>query len=159
MLFRSTERALAGGAPRVLRPRIVVYGVLLLAGLAGIIYGISQRVPVALDVIRDRNALFRETDDGLIENVYKLKILNKDEREHRYRLSASGVEGLTLLMDEADIRIPAGQVHDVAARLQADPARLARRSSDVTFRVQALGHPLIAASERARFLGPAGTPR
>lgn len=155
----TTERALAGGAPRVLRPRIVVYGVLLLAGLAGIIYGISQRVPVALDVIRDRNALFRETDDGLIENVYKLKILNKDEREHRYRLSASGVEGLMLLVDEVDIRIAAGQVHDVAARLRADRSRLLHPSSDVTFRVQALGQPHIAASERARFLGPTGTLR
>ena len=69
------------------------------------------------------------------------------------------VEGLVLLVDEADIRIAAGQVHDVAARLQADPSRLAHRSNDVTFRVQALDHPHIAASERARFLGPEGTLR
>ena len=42
-------------------------------------YTLSQRVPLGLDVIRDRKALFRERA-GRIENVYTLKVLNMDER-------------------------------------------------------------------------------
>jgi cytochrome c oxidase accessory protein FixG len=83
----ATLNSLKGKPSRVLRPRTLVYGVLLLSLAGGLLYSLSQRVPLGLDVIRDRNQLFRETEDGHIENVYTLKLINMDERPHRYRLN------------------------------------------------------------------------
>ena len=37
------------------------------------------RKPVVMDIVRDRGALFRETDEGLIENTYTLKVINKSQ--------------------------------------------------------------------------------
>jgi polyferredoxin len=54
------------------------------------------RTPLKLDVIRDRGSMGREVEDGIIENVYRLQIINTDERGHRYRISASGIDGLTV---------------------------------------------------------------
>src|SRR5690606_28161943 len=69
----TTQTALAGVATRILRPRVLVYGAILVAALVAVLFGLVNRDPVGLDVIRDRNALYRETSDGWIENVYTLK--------------------------------------------------------------------------------------
>ena len=63
-----------------------MYTLLLVALSAGLVYAISQRMPLELDIIRDRNSLYRETNDGLVENVYTLKVINMDEKAHRYSL-------------------------------------------------------------------------
>lgn len=86
----TTERALAGGSTRLLRPRILVYATLLLALLTGVLWSISDRVPLRAELIRDRNALYRELADGTIENVYTLKLINMDDRPHRYTLEVQG---------------------------------------------------------------------
>ena len=66
----------------------------LMATIATIVgLSLANRVPLELDVLRDRNAPFREARGGLIENVYRLKILNMDQRAHAYVLSASGPAG------------------------------------------------------------------
>ena len=48
-----------------------------MAGL--LIIELFGRIPLEVDIIRDRNSLYRETNEGLIENVYTLKILNKSQ--------------------------------------------------------------------------------
>jgi polyferredoxin len=47
-------------------------------------------LPLRADLIRDRNALYREVPGGLIENVYTMKITNMDAVPHRYTLEVVG---------------------------------------------------------------------
>ena len=115
---------------------------------------ISQRVPLDLDVIRDRNTLYRETRDGLIENVYTLKILNMDSKPHRYRLWAEGIDGVKLVSDQPDIEVEAGTVSQLVVRLQADEFNLEKRSVTVRFHLQAEDSNHLKAVEEARFVGP-----
>ena len=82
----TTEHALHGGVTHVLRFRTFVYAGLLLLITAGLLYSISQRVPLEMDIIRDRNALFRDTGDGNIENIYTLKVINMDAKPHELSL-------------------------------------------------------------------------
>jgi polyferredoxin len=70
---------------RVLRPRIVMYGALLLALIAAWTWGVTTRSPLIVEVLRDRNALYRETAQG-VENSYSLKLVNKTDAEARYRI-------------------------------------------------------------------------
>ena len=150
----TTENSALGKKQHIIRPRILVYAAILLVLCGLLVTNILQRVPLDLDVIRDRNTLYRETRDGLIENVYTLKILNMDSRAHRYSLSADGIDGLKLVTDQPDIEVPAGTVSQLVVRLQADEFNLENRSSEVRFHLQAEDSNHLTVSEEARFLGP-----
>jgi cytochrome c oxidase accessory protein FixG len=150
----TTQNALEGRPARLLRPRVLIYGGLLLAIAAALAWSIAVRSPIGLDVIRDRNQLFRESGDGRIENVYMLKIINMDRIEHEFALSATGIEGLELVLDAERVRAGPGEVIDLPVRLRAEEDALSQRSTPVRFTLQAATGEL-SVTEEARFLGPA----
>ena len=132
----TTQNAIEGISTRVLRPRVVVYFLILVSITVALFYNMSQRVPLELGVIRDRNALYRTTDDGMIENIYTLKIANMDTVPHTYKISIDSSFHAKLIMREKHIRVPAGQSGEIPARIQADPAELKSLSEDVQFTIQ-----------------------
>ncbi|HKK22264.1 MAG TPA: cytochrome c oxidase accessory protein CcoG, partial [Pseudohaliea sp.] len=115
----STQHAIDGKETRVLRPRVIVYGILLAILMGALIYALSQRSPLTVDIIRDRNALYREVGDGFIENSYQLKLINKTDSAHRYDIDVSGIEGARVEVPTGAIRIPSGEVLGVAVIVQA----------------------------------------
>jgi cytochrome c oxidase accessory protein FixG len=143
-----------GQVRRIWRPRVLVYTTILGAIAVALIIAVLMRVPLALDVIRDRNTLFRETPEGLIENVYTLKILNMDTHSHSFTLRAEGIEDLKLERDVDRIVAGPGEVVEVPVRLQAEEDEIEHRSSHVHFILQAEDDPQLRVSEEARFLGP-----
>ncbi|HEY6241084.1 MAG TPA: cytochrome c oxidase accessory protein CcoG, partial [Burkholderiales bacterium] len=108
----ATENALrrrwnfAGMLRRVGRPRVLVYSAILSAVTLGAALSLALRVPLKVDVIRDRASLSREVGGGTIENVYRLQIMNTEETPHRYRISASGIPTLAVAGDEV-FEVPA----------------------------------------------------
>jgi polyferredoxin len=150
----TTQNAIEGKPSHILRPRIVIYALILLTIFSLFVYSFSQRTSLGLDVIRDRNRLYRETSDGLIENVYILKILNMDDAAHEYELSVRGVEGLQLRVDTDTIRVESGEVAELPVSLRVDESALEARSSEITFELMATDDPALAVEEEARFLGP-----
>ncbi|GAB3096185.1 4Fe-4S dicluster domain-containing protein [Lysobacter terrae] len=88
----TTQNALDGRKTRVLRPRVFIYGGLLLALLAAFAWGVATRTPLIAEILRDRNALYRETADG-IENGYTLKLVNKTERVQQYGIALRAEDG------------------------------------------------------------------
>ena len=150
----TTENALEGKPSRILRPRVLAYGGLLAAIAAALVISVLLRIPLDVDVVRDRNTLYRETNEGLVENVYTLRILNMDNLAHSYQLTADGIDGLRMHSDVERVTVESGQVRELVVRLQADPVNLRERSSHVRFRVQAEDSTRLVATEEARFLGP-----
>ncbi|HJX18409.1 MAG TPA: FixG Ig-like domain-containing protein, partial [Acidiferrobacterales bacterium] len=150
----TTENALEGKPSRILRPRVLAYGALLAAIAAALVVSVLLRIPLDVDVVRDRNTLYRETNEGLVENVYTLRILNMDNSAHTYQLTAEGIDGLRMHSDVERVTVESGQVRELVVRLQADPVNLRERSSHVRFRVQAEDSTRLVATEEARFLGP-----
>ena len=114
----TTEHASTGQKSRLLRPRPIIYALLLLALLSGFAFTLLNRTPLILDVLRDRNALYRELPDSLIENVYTLKIVNMDNEDHTYTLTPHGLPGIRLTTDYATLTVPAGQILAVPTRIQ-----------------------------------------
>ena len=150
----TTENILSGGKTQILRPRIIVYGLILIGITLSTFYTIINRTPLALDVIRDRNTLFRETNEGLIENVYTLKIMNMDKQPHEYKVSVSGIEGISMRMDAKNIHADSGEIIEVPVRAQIDPETLKARSSEIEFKLIAIDNEILHVSEQARFVGP-----
>ena len=150
----TTENTLQGQQAHVFRPRIIVYALILVGITIGAFYAILNRTPLALDVIRDRNTLYRETNDGLIENVYIMKVMNMDKQAHSYSLSVSGIEGIALKMDALGINAESGEIIEIPVRVQIDSESIANRSSEIEFSLVADDVPDLRVTEEARFIGP-----
>jgi polyferredoxin len=108
---------------------------------------------IDLDIIRDRNQLYRETV-GLIENIYTLKLINKDDETHEFNLHVDGVKDLILLVDKEEIVVSGASVADLPVRVRADEENLKQRSSVIYFTLTAKDNVELSAKEEAKFLGP-----
>lgn len=149
----TTQHALEHQPTRVLRPRIVIYAALLTVLAGGWVTALAMRKPLALDVIRDRNALYRVLDDGRVENVYDLKIMNKAEGVHRFRVSVTGTGHLELDPDPARFLVRGGEVLPAAIRVRR-AAYEPLGSETIEFRVEDLEDHSLHASTSARFIAP-----
>lgn len=153
----TTENVVKGKYPdsgilkHVLRPRTIIYTVLLALLSGAFVYSLATRVPLRVDVIRDRVALSKETDEGLIENVYRLQIINKDGQPHRYTLQAQGIDGLQVVTAGREIAAAPLQTIDIPVSLIADPVELKGRSIEVTFTIQAIDDPHIRDEVATKF--------
>jgi len=150
----TTQNRIDGKTTHMLRPRIVVYASLLVLISLALVYSIATRIPLELDIIRDRNALYRETVDGLVENIYTLKLINMDTEDHSYNLRIDGLKDMTFIKPKAEIKIKSGEVINLAVRIQIDPINLNKTSSIVNFYLKSIDQPDLAVTEKARFIGP-----
>ncbi|MCC7122215.1 MAG: cytochrome c oxidase accessory protein CcoG [Gammaproteobacteria bacterium] len=150
----TTQHELEGGKTHVFRPRILVYGAILIALCTLFAWRLSQRVPVGLDVLHDRNQLYREAA-GKIENVYLLKVINKDDATHRYTLQVEGIDGIALAEPGIVIEAASGAVVNVPLAVRAAESALPSSSTPVRFRITAEHDPALSVSAEAKFLGPA----
>jgi cytochrome c oxidase accessory protein FixG len=126
----TTENALIGKRVRVLRPRTLLYAVVLVALFAGFLWSVTHRNMLLAEIIRDRNAMWRPGPAGSIENSYTIKLVNKNDRELELKVHVDATSGL-VLVGENDIEIDAGAVASIPLTLRA-PAGLMRGRHDVT---------------------------
>jgi cytochrome c oxidase accessory protein FixG len=121
----TTENALSGKLhgsavwKRVFRPRTMIYGSLLVAVIGFVAGSLVVRSPLKVDVIRDRGALAREAAPGVIENVYRLQVMNTDETPRRYTIAAAGLPGIRVVGVEQPVSVGAASTRLLALRLQA----------------------------------------
>ena len=152
----TTQNAVEGKPSKALRPRTLIYAALLAVLTAVWSWGITQRPAVSMDVLRDRNALYRVEAGGRIENVYTLRVLNRSEVDRRYRIEADGIAGLTL-QGEPAITLRSGEVGSIPLTLSAPSDTVAGRH-DVHISVVAEDDPNVVAVAESRFFGPMNGP-
>ena len=148
-----TQNGLEGKPRHVIRPRTIVYATLLLALSAGLVYTITHRNVVGVDVLRDRNALYRERPDGSIENVYNVKILNKDSDAHEFRITGTGLPGLIVDYVGPTVWVGPGEVQGVPVRIRVAEDSL-EGGADIEVAIQATDRPELRAGGKARFIAP-----
>jgi cytochrome c oxidase accessory protein FixG len=148
----TTEHNLSGEKTRVVRPRILVYAILLLALISGVVWSINHRVLLRAELLRDRNALYRELPGDLIENVYTLKLINMDSRPHKYKVEVVDNNDITLFISP-EPELQPEQVGNFIVRMQA-PESAGRGSTKVDVRFSTMEEPVIERTVSARFLMP-----
>jgi cytochrome c oxidase accessory protein FixG len=171
----STENAMAEAGPQaiqwrkvLLRPRVILYALLLSTLFAATATGLVLRKPLLLDVLRDRNALYRVLNAGEIENSYSLKITNKASVARNFVLELRGPAELALV-SAVQIAVPARSTvtHPVtvhayplqsadasqtrAASLTAVPRRIA-----ITFALRASDDARVSRVIESAFFTPIG---
>jgi polyferredoxin len=151
----TTENRLAGLTTGILRPRLFIYAALIVGMLVAVGWGLINRNVIALDVIRDRSSLFRDSGDGNIENLFRLRIMNKDDTAHVFQVDIVGLEGATIDMDSAIPPVESGTIHDHIIRIKIDPANLnGVRSTEFQIKLKASDDDSLSVSEDSVYLGP-----
>jgi polyferredoxin len=111
---------------RVLRPRVLIYTAVLVVICTLFAVSVAVRDPFRVDVVRDRSTLARIVDEGRIENVYRLQLMNATEHPQRYRVGVSGLAGAALA-DAAELELQASEARwlTVAVRVAPETAAAA----------------------------------
>jgi cytochrome c oxidase accessory protein FixG len=153
----STENALryrwkfAGMLKRTLRPRVIVYTAILWAVILGAAAALWLRVPLKVDVIRDRGNLARQVGGGMVENVYRLQIMNASESPRVFHVQVSGLPTLQVA-GESLFPVEGAGTRMVPVRLRIDGDAARAGSHRIEFEVGAVGDARVAVRERSVFL-------
>ena len=137
----------------VFRPRTLVYSGILVVILGAFFTALWLRVPLKMDVIRDRGAMARVVEDGIVENVYTLRIMNTQEQFHRYALSVTGIDGIEIA-SERIAEMPGATTKSFAVRVRVPAGNGSKGSNKIEFSAKAINHNNIAVREKATFLVP-----
>lgn len=122
----ATQNGIAGGWTRaqmfrrVLRPRVLIYTAILVGIVVAFGASLMLRSPFRVDVVRDRGALARLVEDGRIENVYRLQVMNATEAPQRYRIEVEGLAGV-VLGSPAEVQVAATESRWVPVSVQIPP--------------------------------------
>lgn len=148
----ASESGLAGKPKPLLRPRTVGYGAVLVTVATLLATGLVMRVPLAVDVIRDRARLYREVSGGVIENVYTLKIMNKSQHAHDYRVRVE--DGFTLVAPD-QVTVQPGELKNVPVQVRLDREHITSVSMTVPFVIESVTDPEVQVRQDGGFLAPA----
>jgi len=137
----------------IVRPRVVIYTSILLLIIIGFVWGLATKPSLRVDIIRDRASLAREVDDGLIENVYRLQIMNVSENPQKYVLAVDGLEGISL--DGAtsiDVAPATTQAMTIQVRAPAEAGK--KGSNPIYLDVKSTTDEKISVNEKTTFIQP-----
>ena len=140
--------------PMYKRPRVIIYGLILLLALSGIIYGFTTLSPTEFKVIHDRAPLFVRLSDGSIQNKYTLKLLNKTQQPITVRYQISGLEGASLHGMDEEVMIEPGRVIPVTALVRAPESAIEDGLAPIAFSAEVLEQPQLNTTYESMFMGP-----
>lgn len=136
----------------VLRPRTLIYTGILWAIIGALVVSVATRVPLKVDVIRDRRALAREVEGDRVENVYRLQVMNTSEQRHAYRVATEGLDGLQVASDPA-FEVEASATRSIVVRLQAPRDAIPPGSNRIALGIRSTDDAAIGVTEKTVFFG------
>ena len=131
----TTEHELDGKKVHLVRSKLIGYAAVLMIMSTMLVLEIINRVPLSLDIIRDRTELAKENFNGEIENVFTLKILNMSQTDNTYKLSVNGIEN-TQWHGKQEVLVKAATVYTLPISISVDPYELKSYMTDITFTVE-----------------------
>jgi cytochrome c oxidase accessory protein FixG len=150
MKFRWTSAQILRHA---FRPRVLIYSAILLTIVAVFFATLLTRTPLKMDVIRDRGSLGREVEDGMIENVYRLQIMNTDEAPHRYKLTVEGIPSIHI-QGSNEVALSSTESRAVPISVRANEGQGEKGSNKIYFTLTTIDDPAIEVKEKAVFFVP-----
>ena len=148
---------------RVLRPRVLIYGSVLALICGALVISLALRTPFKVDVVRDRAALARLVEDGRIENVYRLQLMNASEMVQRFRITVSGLAALAgaQVVGSGEVTVGSAEARWAPVAVQVSPEVAQRAGSGahpIEFRIEQLPAAVEATvwkrNERSTFVVP-----
>jgi len=136
----------------VFRPRVMLYTAVVWLIIGILTISLVTRAPFKVDVERDRKSLARELAGGVIENVFRLQIMNVTESELRVHVQVDGLPGLQVVTEE-DLTVGAAQSRWFVLRLQLPPGQATPGSHPIHFEIDGQDDTTVL-KEKAVFVVP-----
>lgn len=136
----------------VFRPRILIYSSILLLIMLAMVVSLSMRKTFKVDVVRDRGVMARIVEGGMIENVYRLQVMNASEQEQHYRITVRGLPDLKITTP-AELSVASTEAVWVVVRVQAPPEAAHPGLHKIHFDIQSLDTPGML-DEDSKFMIP-----
>ena len=133
------------------RARVLVYAGIVWAVIIAAAIGLYTRVPLKVDVIRDRAAIAREVEGGQIENIYRLQIMNTAEIRRVFDIHVEGPPSLQVA-SEARVELDATASRMVPVRVRLAPGAAQPGTHRIEFVVSAVGVEGVAVREKSVFI-------
>ena len=149
LISYTSENALLGKKAKLLRPKIIGYGILSILAMLFMVYTVQVRVPIEFSVLRDRGALFQLDFQDNVTNSYLLKITNKSKIDRQFDIS---VLNNNVTLSVADhILIKGGEIASVPVHLTMTPEEVTERVSEVSLQVSVHDLPEVKAITVTKF--------
>ncbi len=146
----------------LLRPRVIIYAVLLSAIFIGFVTALTMRSSFQVDVLRDRNALYRWSVNNDIENSYQIRMINKSQEAQNYSVEVEGLIGAKanwakVSQPGVSRKVSAGEIGEftVVVTLPSNAKYQQSQKIDLIFSELKEGKPLNIVKEETRFWAPA----
>jgi polyferredoxin len=136
----------------IFRPRVLIYTSILATVLLAMFVSLGMRIPFKVDVVRDRAIMSRVSDDGRIENLFRLQIMNATESTQAFRISVSGMAGLSLASN-GNVSVDSAQSRWVVLSVLAPNDSEHPGSQPIHFEIESL-NGLGTLHEKSVFLMP-----
>jgi cytochrome c oxidase accessory protein FixG len=121
---------------RIARPRVLIYGAVLVGLSVAMVVSMALREPLKVDVIRDRASLARIVAGGKLENVYRLQVMNATEATQTYHVQVHGLNGIELV-EGGEVEVLPAQTRGVAVRVQIPYGAAEPGSHHIVFDIDA----------------------
>jgi IG-like fold at C-terminal of FixG, putative oxidoreductase len=128
-----------------------LYGAILMVLGAGLAALLLTRSEVDVTLLRAPGALFQQTPEGRISNLYLLKLTNKTHDLKRVDLRLQGIEG-TLTVLGGQLQIPGETQSEASVLVEIPPPRLNSGSTPINVGVYSQGKQIDKIS--TVFIGP-----
>jgi cytochrome c oxidase accessory protein FixG len=132
LISYTTEHKLAGNNTKILRPKLIGYGLVLLIMIGLFFAQIANVDPLGLSVIRDRSQLFTQNSEGLIENTYTLKVINKTQQLQSYDLQVDGLSDVKWYGKQT-VQVKPGEVLNLPISLGVSESSLSSPITTINF--------------------------
>lgn len=103
-----SQDGLAGGSVSLLRPRVVIYSLALLATVSGLGLTLATRKTAEVIVLRSSSEPYSVEGDGRIANQLRVKIVNRANDRHVYNVAVTGLTGGAIIAPELPLTVEAG---------------------------------------------------
>ena len=143
-----TARQMFARAPR---PRVIVYALILTAIVIAMAVSLWRRVPLKVDVIRDRASISREVEGGMIENVYRLQIMNTAEMKRKFVINASGLPTI-FIAGEHEFELSGATTRMVPVKVRLLSEQVNPGTHRIEFTVSALDAEDVSVREKSVFI-------
>ncbi|MBL8878957.1 MAG: 4Fe-4S binding protein [Phycisphaerales bacterium] len=105
----SSQARIAGEPGRLLRVRVILYAIILIAALSGLIWNLSNRQDADTAIIRGPGMPFTELARGEISNPARLRITNRTHEARQYTVRVADDSGARIEIDQDNLRLQPGQ--------------------------------------------------
>jgi polyferredoxin len=132
----SSQAADAGEPSTLLRPRVIVYPLILVGLASAFFFLLLNKTHFDAVILRERGNPYTRMENDLIRNVVRLKLTNRQDYPMSFTLSATEPTGVDLQVAEPDFELQPRESREFHVRADIAPAAFKKGRLEVQLLIE-----------------------